>query len=368
MAATCRTWEAALTREAAAALLRQLPVLFFPKAEGPSFSCLSCGGALHDLALLPYGITGARLIGSRPSSWWFAATGFLNGHVLSNTATGQQIQVPDSMRFGRGDKIIVVQILAANVSAIPNDQVPAALCYGAALVKRGAFPDVMFWRLHQQIGLSSRSVAFDWARRAADVIHHNGVFKFLTQDERLVFVVPEITDGDLELHADVWAPAVDVPGVEPLEEHIGIDARYLVVSRGELLMLRRYRVMKWWTESFRVYRLERLHLGQSPEEDHYTWVELTELGGRILFVARGCSIAFEVQDFAEYPAAVEGVYFKGDVDEFTDGWCAMETLGRATMLSDCGRWSFPRNNDPYFEIPDQVDGTFEHSAAAWLFL
>ncbi|RLM78882.1 uncharacterized protein C2845_PM12G01140 [Panicum miliaceum] len=181
--------------------------------------------------------------------------------------------------------------------------------------------DVMFWRLDQQIGLSSRSVAFDWARRAADLIHDNGVFKFLTQGDRLVFVVPEIAYGDLELHADVWASILNAPVDVPGEDKVDIElvARYLVVSRNQLLMVKRYRPMNMlWTESFRVYRLEQLHLGQSPEEDHFRWVELAELDGRMLFVARGCSVAFEVHDFADYPKAVEGVYFKGDVAEFDD--------------------------------------------------
>lgn len=218
-----------------------------PLVEGRSFSFLSCGRALHDLTLLLDGITEAHLIGSRPSWWWFATTGSLEGYVLSNTATGQQIQLPGSMRTGHGDNIDVVQILAANLSTAPNDQVAAALCYGAALVKHTVIHDVMFWRLDQQLGLSSHSVAFDWAKRAANVIHDNGVFKFLTQGERLVFVVPEIIDGDLELQADVWAPVVDVPGVEPLGEDgrdIEIAARYLVVSRDVLLMVRRYRATK----------------------------------------------------------------------------------------------------------------------------
>lgn len=72
----------------------------------------------------------------------------------------------------------------------------------------------------------------------------------------------KIADGDLEL--DVWAPVVDVPWVEPtLGEdalHTEIVARYLVVSRGELLMVRRYRVQHAFTTSFRVYRLELVQL------------------------------------------------------------------------------------------------------------
>lgn len=88
----------------------------------------------------------------------------------------------------------------------------------------------------------------------------------------------------------------------------------------------------------------------------------------MLFVARGCSLSFEVQDFDEYPAAVEGVYYKGDADEYADYWYDLDSMDRTTMLGDCGRWSFPGNSEDCFQIPHQQGVALDHSAAAWLVL
>ncbi|KAL6637849.1 hypothetical protein ACP70R_025421 [Stipagrostis hirtigluma subsp. patula] len=145
-------------------------------------------------------------------------------------------------------------------------------------------------------------------------------------------------------------------------------ARYLVESRGELLLVVRIGRgpgLHWMTTGFRVFRMRQ-------DQPHggiqfYTWDELTDLGGRILFVSRGCSRSYELADHASFE---EGVYFKADVPFWRrDRWNGLTPRQREILNEDCGFWSgpFPGTVTRCFSLPKQLDGQRRHSQPVWVF-
>ncbi|XP_039813961.1 uncharacterized protein LOC120676697 [Panicum virgatum] len=89
--------------------------------------------------------------------------------------------------------------------------------------------------------------------------------------------------------------------------------RYLVVSRGRLLMVRRY--FTWSGSDVRQTLLFRVFECQIKLNHHgfeiYSWAELERLDGRALFLGRGCSSACELP---QNSGIREGrIYFIDDV-------------------------------------------------------
>jgi hypothetical protein len=73
-----------------------------------------------------------------------------------------------------------------------------------------------------------------------------------------------------------------------------VKGRYLVESRGELLMVVRYsHMLSDETSSFGVFR--RSTEPVAPSGPYYAWERLTDLDGRLIFVGRGNSRCYEVE-------------------------------------------------------------------------
>uniref|UniRef100_J3M9V9 KIB1-4 beta-propeller domain-containing protein n=1 Tax=Oryza brachyantha TaxID=4533 RepID=J3M9V9_ORYBR len=151
-------------------------------------------------------------------------------------------------------------------------------------------------------------------------------------------------------------------------EHVA--ARYLVESRNELLMVVRLTPHPGKpTSAFRVFQMvrlrDRLRLTVDIFDDtaEYTWNELHELDGRVLFVGRGCSRSHQVADHAGFE---EGFYFLDD-GSFSDGDKDELLPQNSDQLqfscTDSGRWAAPTRQIESF-FPEQAPSNF--SPPVWI--
>ncbi|OEL38562.1 hypothetical protein BAE44_0000418 [Dichanthelium oligosanthes] len=132
-----------------------------------------------------------------------------------------------------------------------------------------------------------------------DVIYHNGAFHFLNREENLYVCTVKAPLEEPQVRVVVRQFHPVIPGYEPWR----VEDRYLVESRGELLMVVRKKSLQEPTRSssFRVFQMT------APDADHadeYSWDELPTLDGRMLFVGHGHSRSYEVADFPELQDAV----------------------------------------------------------------
>ena len=197
---------------------------------------------------------------------------------------------------------------------------------------------------------------------AEDVVYHDAAFLFLTKNDNLRVAMP-VQDHDGGLDVQRGVRLFRHPGGCGYEQLV--RARYLVVSRGELLMVARIKLrpQEPWTSAFKVFNAVGPHL---PEEDgnsslvwyRYSWNELDSLGGRMLFVGRGCSRSYEVD---QYPGFKEGIYFLDDGEFYDEAVIFADGGERQFRCSDNGRWS-QGHVQRCFPRPDPSD----HSPPAWL--
>uniref|UniRef100_A0A0D9YFN4 KIB1-4 beta-propeller domain-containing protein n=1 Tax=Oryza glumipatula TaxID=40148 RepID=A0A0D9YFN4_9ORYZ len=318
-AAVCRSWRASLEQQAALPLPPALPVLILPLAERPAVSCVLSNCAIHP-AVLPEWPHDARYIGAYDDGWVILSiapprdsrphidlpTEFI---AQQDGAPGQEWQLPFS-------------IVAATLSSQPD----VDGCVFAGIISVDPVPR------------GQRTIGF-W--RASDrVIPH----LFQTHNPPWdVEDVPSISSpkGSTSCHGP------DFHGGDPVDwemrafEHIGreydqyVEARYLVESREDLLMVVRCSPYPGQpTSEFRVFRMAQAGPDDVFPYQHYVWLELPSLEGRMLFVGRGCSRSYDAD---QYPGFEGGVYFFDD--DIQDP--AMLPLGVATLFSfnDCGKWT-----------------------------
>ncbi|KAF2931337.1 hypothetical protein DAI22_05g210600 [Oryza sativa Japonica Group] len=190
-------------------------------------------------------------------------------------------------------------MIAATLSSPPEDE----HCIGAAISSywpgmNGARMHA-FWYMRRQVAVMPTASEGVFGPFLEDVIHHKEAFYFLTAQERLhAFAVPEFRVGRRGY--------LDIPPRKiPSFPHDGRDydgrdvARYLVESRENLLMVVRFvsdpPQMPPRTSAFKVFEMVELAINNG--EAQYAWNELQSLGGRMLFVARGCSKSYNVADY-----------------------------------------------------------------------
>ncbi|CAL4901743.1 unnamed protein product [Urochloa decumbens] len=306
-ARACRTW---LQGVLMGPYPLQLPWLLLPHQSAAalppgatrtaSFFCVLCNRT-HRVAV-PNHTGGARFFGAYPGGWLFLAYGQSCGHGLINLRTREGLDLPDeAIGWGglasRHPIFIRVAILSAQPAA------PLEGCVAAAIVTdltpRYFFgpPRITLWRMGSRLG----SCLFQF--EAEDVIYHDGAFHFLSDEGDLLVCWPEFQDEAPLERLQVRQEIRSMQGYV-----LNNGARYLVESRGELLMVLRVQPPEEVTSQFRVFRIMQ---EQAPDDDqaHDVWTELPALDGRMLFVGRGCSRSFEAADF---PGTQEGVYFLDD--------------------------------------------------------
>uniref|UniRef100_A0A0A9FFN4 KIB1-4 beta-propeller domain-containing protein n=1 Tax=Arundo donax TaxID=35708 RepID=A0A0A9FFN4_ARUDO len=143
--------------------------------------------------------------------------------------------------------------------------------------------------------------------------------------------------------------------------------RYLVESRGKLLMVLRHHSGRRARGTLR-FRIFEMKLVIAPDGlSKASWVELDELSGRVLFLGRGCSRAFEV---SQLDAVREGsIYYLDDtrfdistvLDNGRDFSSADMGMNMYKMLKTRSRVrNFPRrftseSSPPIWYVPELID-------------
>ncbi|KAG2590591.1 uncharacterized protein LOC120671930 [Panicum virgatum] len=305
--AVCRSWRSATAH---AALPPQLPwLLLVPSAGAPCFVSLLAGSARRRISL-PHGAQGARLCGAHAGGWLAVAASGWRACALVNAFSRSWVPLPDRMLVPRHGITTCLVVRAVALSAPPTSR----SCVAAALVC--GVSNLAFLRP----GTDRQWLASDDVPGLQDVLYHDGEvlrgFHAVINDEAVKVFLPEgvhsapdlmMTWRSYRMQRQQNAPA---PSRSP---SAGVS-RYLVESRGKLLMVvRRFPSVKHGGGAAAARGFEVLELGVQtlPGGDHAAWwVELDGgLDGRVIFLSRGCSRAFEASQFAGFQ---EGIYFLED--------------------------------------------------------
>ncbi|CAO1942201.1 unnamed protein product [Urochloa humidicola] len=369
MAAVCPSWRDAIAppllpeqavEQAVPGLHSYLPILLIPRSAAASSCCVLCrgDGGGQKMGCIPEGALQARFFGSYDNSWLMLARYQTEGHGILSLRTGNLIDLPDCMNYEHGDEIFEVVIEAATLSAAPESDE----CVAAALVHRrtsrgSRVLDLMFWPFGKGgIGWGLEHHAIK-PNRIEDIIFFNDAFYALDLDEQLVVIHPDFNN---------WFMTAEVE-----ERHLEVGhnyhpesvlRRYLIQSRGELLMVTRccqQAGFRPYTSSYKVFRMEQLQGGGN------VWAELPSLDGRILYVARGCSRAYEV---GNHPNGVEGVYFKGDTESWSSTWDEVPVQLYREKMDDQGVWLGPPLGPivPCFALPEEMRGHLDYLPPVWV--
>jgi hypothetical protein len=172
---------------------------------------------------------------------------------------------------------------------------------------------------------------------AEDVIYHEGAFHLLhaNGDQKISVCVPEPFQ---DYHG--WETRRFHPG-RPIDDEF-VRSRYLVSSRGELLLVVRFTPHPDEpTSKFKVFRAtERPQMPDDAEfpvaEFPWAWSELDTLDGRILFVGYGCSRSYDADQYSDLKA---GIYFFDDEQSDDEEVFFRDHNIRPYPCSDNGKYS-----------------------------
>ncbi|KAL6845349.1 hypothetical protein ACP4OV_024844 [Aristida adscensionis] len=325
-AAVCRSWRSAAA-EAPPPL--QLPwLLFLRSADAASFLSL-LAGATRRLSL-PDGARGARLCGSHGGGWLAVTADGWRRNEIVNIFSRARVPLPELLRVPRLGIETRLIVRAVALSAAPTS--PG--CLAAALVCGTS--NLAFLRP----GLDTRWLAAEAIHGLQDILYHDGEalqgFHAVTSQEVVAVFAQEGAPGAAALamarrfYRMQWSRRV--PGASSAA---GVT-RYLVESRGRLLMVVRHFLSAEHgdgrTSGFEVLEMEVQ--AQSDGGHAASWVELDGgLDGRVIFLARGCSRAFEASQFGAFK---EGIYF---LDDTSVDISLMLSSGSSFPCSDIGRYS-----------------------------
>ncbi|KAL5228973.1 hypothetical protein ABZP36_017238 [Zizania latifolia] len=339
----CRSWHDALVGIQLPVLPRQLPFLMQPLAERPSFCCILSGCASHPITI-PLAFRHARYVGSYDGRMTFLSVFDQHQgrqhHIifdlfdLGHYMLPSMIIVHDEAAPGELAQLRLqpFSIIAATLSSQPYE----AGCVVAGIINLLHFPyelpKIAFWRIDDEVVMGYFD-AEEVCWEVEDVLYHNGAFHFLTQGDHIRVGAPAFHRGG---RAQVqWENRYFLPDGRAYEQYV--KARYLVESRGDLLLVVRCSPHPGQpTSAFKVFQMVQPEVPDNNDDVvEYMWMELPSLDGRMLFVGRGCSRSYEA---AQYPGFESGVYF-----------CDDRVIAPLYPCTDCGRWT---------EAPPRVERCF----------
>ncbi|CAL4948334.1 unnamed protein product [Urochloa decumbens] len=383
-AAACHSWRAAAAARARTAPPPpQLPWLLLLPSGGASCFVSPLAGSARRRITLPHGAHGARLCGSHAGGWLAVAASGWRAYALVNAFSRAWVPLPDRMRVPRHGITTCLVIRAVALSAPPLASRSRGGCVAAALVS--GVSNLAFVRP----GVDRHWVASEPVHGLQDILYHDGSggggvrgFHAVTADEAVtVFVQEEGVPGGASSSTSTlrmsWrsyrmqrrrhnAPPARANPSSPSPAAAGVS-RYLVESRGKLLMVVRHFPSVAFQHGgvagtgagARGFEVLELAVEALAGGDH-TAVELDGgLDGRALYLSRCCSRAFEASRFGVYR---EGVYFLDDTG--FDISLAL-SYGGNFPCSDVGWYSGREIMRGIEGFPPEFQSTF--SSPTWLY-
>ncbi|PUZ44239.1 hypothetical protein GQ55_8G074200 [Panicum hallii var. hallii] len=393
MSLVCRAWRDVMRdqRRRLGHLLPRLPALPRLLLPAPfSVRCLASGSRVccvlsaccvhqdhHYLAVTP---PGSRCFGSHDDGWLFIETHRPRSHKAIHVRTGVVRVFPRELER-RTDPYPYVHRMVIHAAALSATWPHEPNYVGAAIVTSWQHPPlggalavppyrrcIALWRRGWRRAFDPVPLDhYDAALDAEDVLYDRGgrCFFFLTQGEHIRVCMPvRLRDNKLITH---WETVLFCPGGRVYDQYV--RARYLVVSRMDLLMVVRFTPQpNQPTSKFKVFRVAKRNNMPDAYADAFpvaqypfAWSELHALDGRVLFVGHGCSRSYEARRYP--PDFKDGIYFLDD-GEFYDA-AVIFGIGNGNQrrypCSDNGKWS-DGHVQRCFPRPDPSD----HSAPVWI--
>ncbi|RCV25659.1 hypothetical protein SETIT_5G183000v2 [Setaria italica] len=315
-ASVCQRWREAA--KLAKPVRSQIPWLLLPSPSStPSiFSFFS--GLRRRIRSLPADFRRERLCGSHPGGWVAVALGPFGGHLLANIFSGARVGLPHRLMQLPSPILRVTPVLirAVMLSAAPT----AAHCVAGALVcgaSNVAFccPGDSHWFAYPEIdGLQ------DMVYYAGEEEEKRGfyVLEGLGDVQVLSFDIIQVKSAPTVMKYVVRAKSIKyvMPEQAPDTMLSSLPAStcrtgYLVVSRAKLLKVLRYYSRDDQTGARRTL-LFRVFEMQISSDHRASWMELDNLDGRVLFVGRGCSRAFEASQLHGFNGG--SIYYLDDAE------------------------------------------------------
>jgi hypothetical protein len=273
----------------------------------PTFFSLHSGATRR--LYLPEDVRGARLCGSHDGGWVALASDQWRGYAAVNLLTGGRVPLPDRLRtlpYLHGNRACEHHMVIRSVTF--SDAPSREGCLAAAHVS-SAF-NLAFWRPGMDRYWIAYGLPLDVIQ---DMIYYKNELKegfhVLSNTEEVVVYTPNGGPGaPLVMSRSSYhvQKRADYKPDGLLHRSVNLS-RYLVESRGKLLMI--LRQLKWRrTIRFRIFEM---NLEIAPDgSSEASWVELHTLPGRLLLLGRGCSRAFEVSQFKRLD--VGNIYYLDD--------------------------------------------------------
>lgn len=364
-ASSTKSW-----RQASADLppLNQLPWLLVPAASVYSHIsheklnthecvyCLKC--TTRHRVHLQNVLAGSRYIGWPTSEWIMVARRQFYDHILVNVRSGDTIHFPEVVWPHSGDRSFRMLIRVSNLSGDPS---LGAQCFvanistvidpvthtGRSIV---CYNRLGFFHTQHEVCLVSLKMLSFIVVHSIPYLGMDSCSGLYQQYLRIRLIMQFVAC----IRWWFFLGPLDVPDAHLL-------ATYLVISRGDLMMVLRYSNSPGeLTSFFRVHILVPINqAGESQEM--YMWQAVEEPDGRILFVARGCSMSFES---VEHPEVDEGVYFLDD--RSFNCWSMISNgaySGRRYMANDNGFWSWKTKAIKRFPCGLECS---EYSSPVWI--
>ncbi|XP_012701445.1 uncharacterized protein LOC105914406 [Setaria italica] len=377
MSLVCRAWRNMIRRQRNQLVGQLLPqrrllpwlLLRAPFPVGSTrVACVLSGCRVHHfLNITP---PEARCFGSHDGAWLLLDTRELRPHKALNIRTGNVCDLPRKLRRRTDPYIHRMVIHVATLSSSPEH----TNYVGAAIVTswRNPAPGVVaalpprrrcvaLWRKNWRwvfdfVPPGDGDVALD----VEDVLYlYSGAFAFVTQGEHLRLCKPfRLQENMLTTN---WETLRFRPRGRLHDQYV--RARYLVVSREELLMVVRFTPHpNQPTSKFKVFRGIERNIADADANfpvDMYPfeWSELDTLGDQMLFVGHGCSRSYKADEYLQ-----GGIYFLDDGKFYDDAVIFGNGNVNHYPCSDNGMWSEGGHVQRCFPRPDPSD----QSAPVWL--